>query len=105
VNVITGFTPGFVEEVRARKAMLGNGWRNDAIHYYFSRPDRLISSGRIAQIEAGKYGAAVEEAQPEDLDGSFQADGLGDDTSSAPAKSQAQAGCRHRQRCYRVSNS
>lgn len=53
------------DEIAIVKAMLRKGWRNDAIHYYFNRPDRLISSGRIAQIKAGKYGAAVEEAQPE----------------------------------------
>jgi hypothetical protein len=56
------------DEIAIAKAMLRKGWRNDVIHYYFNRPDRLISSGRIAQIKAGKYGAAVEEAQPEDLD-------------------------------------
>jgi len=56
------------DEIAIAKAMLRKGWRNDARHYYFNRPDRLISSGRIAQIKAGKYGAAVEEAQPEDLD-------------------------------------
>jgi len=53
------------DEIAIAKAMLRKGWRNDARHYYFNRPDRLISSGRIAQIKAGKYGAAVEEAQPE----------------------------------------
>jgi Putative DNA-binding domain len=56
------------DEIAIVKAMLRREWRNDAIHYYFNRPDRLISSGRIAQIKAGKYGAAVEEAQPEELD-------------------------------------
>ena len=55
-------------EIAIVKAMLRKGLRNDAIHYYFNKPDRLISSGRIAQIKAGKYGAAVEEAEPEDLD-------------------------------------
>lgn len=55
------------EEIGMAKAMLRKGWRNDMVHFYFNRPDRLISSGRIAQIKAGKYGASVEEASPEDL--------------------------------------
>ncbi|WP_441255862.1 RNA-binding domain-containing protein [Tardiphaga sp. 285_C5_N1_2] len=55
-------------EIALVKAMLRKGWRNDAIHYYFNRSDRLISSGRIAQIKAEKYGASVEEALPEELD-------------------------------------
>jgi hypothetical protein len=38
------------DEIAIAKAMLREGWRNDAIHYYFNRPDRLISSGRIAQV-------------------------------------------------------
>ena len=56
------------EEIAIVKAMLRKGWRNDIIHYYFNRPDRLISSGRIAQIKTGKYGAAVDEAFPDDLE-------------------------------------
>ena len=55
-------------EIAIVKAMLRREWRNDAIHYYFNRPDRFISSGRVAQIKTGKYGTAVEEAQPEELD-------------------------------------
>lgn len=55
------------EEIGMAKAMLRKGWRNDMVHFYFNRPDRLISSGRIAQIKAGKYGSSVEEASPEDL--------------------------------------
>jgi hypothetical protein len=56
------------DEIALVKAMLRKGWRNDAVHFYFNRPDRLISSGRIAQIKAKKYGAAVDEALPEELD-------------------------------------
>lgn len=55
-------------EISIVKAMLRKEWRNDAIHFYFNRPDRLLSSGRIAQIKKGKYGAAVDEAQPDDLE-------------------------------------
>jgi hypothetical protein len=55
------------EEIAIVKAMLRKGWRNDFIHFYFNKADRLISSGRITQIKAGKYGPSVEEAQPEDL--------------------------------------
>jgi Putative DNA-binding domain len=56
------------EEIAIAKAMLRKGWRNDVIHFYFNKADRLISPGRITQIKAGKYGASVEEAPPEDLD-------------------------------------
>src|ERR1700730_18098613 len=49
-------------EIAIVKAMLRKGWRNDVIHFYFNKPDRLISSGRITQIKKGKYGASVEEA-------------------------------------------
>jgi hypothetical protein len=56
------------DEIAIAKAMLRKGWRNDVIHFYFNRADRLISPGRITQIKAGKYGASVEEAPPEDLD-------------------------------------
>ncbi|WP_316203627.1 ATP-binding protein [Bradyrhizobium sp. SZCCHNS3051] len=55
-------------EIAIVKAMLRKGWRNDVIHFYFNKPDRLISSGRIAQIKKGKYGASVEEALPEELE-------------------------------------
>jgi len=55
-------------EIGIVKAMLRKGWRNDVIHFYFNKPDRLISSGRITQIKKGKYGASVEEAQPEELE-------------------------------------
>src|SRR3954470_92178 len=55
-------------EIAIVKAMLRKGWRNDAIHFYFNKPDRLISPGRITQIKKGKYGASVEEALPEELE-------------------------------------
>ncbi|WP_316237882.1 ATP-binding protein [Bradyrhizobium sp. SZCCHNR1015] len=55
-------------EIAMVKAMLRKGWRNDVIHFYFNKPDRLISSGRITQIKKGKYGASVEEALPEELE-------------------------------------
>jgi hypothetical protein len=56
------------EEIALAKAMLKRGLKNDTIHFYFNRSDRLISSGRIAQIKGGKYGAAIEEATPAALD-------------------------------------
>lgn len=56
------------EEIGLAKAMLARGMRNDAVHFYFNRVDRLISSGRIAQIRAGKYGASVPATEPEALD-------------------------------------
>ena len=55
-------------EIGIVKAMLRKGWRNDVIHFYFNKPDRLISSGRITQIKKGKYGASVDEALPEELE-------------------------------------
>jgi schlafen family protein len=55
-------------EIAIVKAMLRKGWRNDVIHFYFNKPDRLISPGRITQIKKGKYGASVEEALPEELE-------------------------------------
>jgi hypothetical protein len=56
------------DEIGIVKAMLRKGWRNDVIHFFFNKADRLISPGRITQIKSGKYGASVEEAQPEELD-------------------------------------
>src|SRR5689334_5760061 len=55
-------------EIAIVKAMLRNGWRNDVIHFYFNKPNRLISPGRITQIKNGKYGASVEEALPKELE-------------------------------------
>jgi hypothetical protein len=73
-------------EIGIIKAMLRKGWRNDVIHYYFNKPDRLISPGRIAQIKKGKYGASVEEAQPEELE-AFLSDRADPETKSPPAPS------------------
>jgi hypothetical protein len=61
------------QEIGIVKAMLSKGMRNDAIHFYFNRADRLLSSGRIAQIRKNKYGASVVEATPDELE-SFLAD-------------------------------
>jgi hypothetical protein len=55
------------DEIALVRAMLRRKMRNDTIHYYFNRPERLISSGRIAQIKKGKYGADVKEASAEAL--------------------------------------
>ncbi|MEQ8267792.1 MAG: ATP-binding protein [Parvibaculum sp.] len=55
------------KEIGLAKAMLNRGLRNDEIHFYFNRADRLISSGRIAQIKKNKYGASIAEASPEEL--------------------------------------
>jgi hypothetical protein len=62
-------------EIGIAKAMLQKGMRNDAIHFHFhfNRSDRLISSGRIAQIRNGKYGASVAAADPDELE-SFLSD-------------------------------
>jgi hypothetical protein len=56
------------KEISLVKAMLSKGIRNDAIHFYFNRADRLLSSGRIAQIRKKKYGASVVEASPDELE-------------------------------------
>ncbi|WP_210248915.1 MULTISPECIES: helix-turn-helix domain-containing protein [unclassified Bradyrhizobium] len=55
-------------EIALAKAMLLRGFKNDAIHFYFNLPNRLISPGRITQIKQKKYGANVEEAPQEELD-------------------------------------
>lgn len=52
--------------------MLKRRMKNDAIHFYFNRPDRLISSGRITQIKQNKYGASVQEAKAEELEAFLQ---------------------------------
>ena len=56
------------EEIGLVKAMLSKGMANDHIHFYFNRADRLISSGRIAQIKSGKYGAIVAEVSALEAD-------------------------------------
>lgn len=56
------------EEVALIKEMLGRKIPNDRIHFYFNRSDRLVSSGRIAQIKSGKYAKDVTEATQEAVD-------------------------------------
>ncbi|WP_237152084.1 ATP-binding protein [Oryzibacter oryziterrae] len=55
-------------EIGLIKAMLARGMANDKVHFYFNRPDRLISSGRITQIKQRKYGGEVAAASDPDLD-------------------------------------
>ncbi len=47
------------EEVGVVRAMLAKGMKNDHVHFYFNRADRLINSGRIAQIRNGSYAKDV----------------------------------------------
>lgn len=61
------------EEIGLAKAMLSKGMANDHIHFYFNKADRLISSGRIAQIKTGKYGSAVAEATSAELEAFLRA--------------------------------
>ena len=56
------------EEIGLVKAMLSRGMANDHIHFYFNRADRLISSGRIAQIKKGKYGTSVAESSVSEVE-------------------------------------
>jgi hypothetical protein len=42
--------------------------KNDQVHFYFNRADRLISSGRIAQIKDGTYAKDVSAATEAELD-------------------------------------
>lgn len=56
------------EEIGLAKAMLADGIKNDAVHFYFNRADRLLSPGRITQIKQGKYGAAVPPASRAEVD-------------------------------------
>ncbi|MDI4236670.1 ATP-binding protein [Bradyrhizobium sp. Arg237L] len=56
------------DEIALAKAMLRRGMKNDVIHFFFNKPKRLISSGRITQIKQSKYGASVEEATQAALD-------------------------------------
>src|SRR5262245_40394995 len=56
------------EEIALIKAMLRQEISNDTIHFYFNRADRLISSGRVAQIKKGRYGHDVAEASQEAVD-------------------------------------
>jgi hypothetical protein len=49
------------------RAMLAKGMKNDQVHFYFNRVDRLISSGRIAQIKEGSYAKDVAAASTDEL--------------------------------------
>jgi hypothetical protein len=55
------------EEVGLVRAMLTKGMKNDQVHFYFNRADRLISSGRIAQIKNGNYAKNVPAAGEDEL--------------------------------------
>jgi hypothetical protein len=54
-------------EVGLARAMLAKGMKNDQAHFYFNRADRLISSGRIAQIKDGSYAKDVAAASDDEL--------------------------------------
>jgi hypothetical protein len=41
--------------------------KNDQVHFYFNRADRLISSGRIAQVKNGSYAKDVPTASEDEL--------------------------------------
>ncbi|GJE81245.1 AlbA family DNA-binding domain-containing protein [Methylorubrum thiocyanatum] len=56
------------EEMGLIKALLATGLKNDEVHFFFNRADRLISSGRIAQIRKGSLGASVPPATKAELD-------------------------------------
>ena len=55
------------EEVGLARAMLAKAMKNDHVHFYFNRVDRLISSGRIAQIKEGSYAKDVAAATEDEL--------------------------------------
>jgi hypothetical protein len=55
------------EEVGFVRAMLAKGMKNDQVHFYFNRADRLISSGRIAQIKDGSYAKNVPAGTEDEL--------------------------------------
>jgi hypothetical protein len=54
-------------EVGLARAMLAKGMKNDHVHFYFNRADRLISPGRITQIKDGSYAKEVAAATEEEL--------------------------------------
>lgn len=54
-------------EVGLVRAMLAKGMKNDQVHFYFNRADRLISPGRITQIKAGSYAKDVPAASDDEL--------------------------------------
>jgi hypothetical protein len=54
-------------EIGLARAMLAKGMKNDQVHFYFNRADRLISSGRIAQVKDGSYAKKVAAASDDEL--------------------------------------
>jgi hypothetical protein len=54
-------------EVGLVRTMLAKGMKNDQVHFYFNHADRLISSGRIAQIKDGSYAKDVAAASDDEL--------------------------------------
>jgi hypothetical protein len=54
-------------EVGLVRAMLAKGMKNDQVHFYFNRADRLISSGRIARIKDRSYAKDVAAASDGEL--------------------------------------
>lgn len=73
------------DEIALTKAMLRRGLKNDAVHFYFNLPDRLISPGRITQIKQGKYGASVAEASQDELDAFLNASDKNQGRKSGPS--------------------
>lgn len=55
------------QEVGLVRAMLAKGMQNDQIHFYFNKADRLISSGRIAQIKKSSYAKDIPAASEDEL--------------------------------------
>ena len=55
-------------EVALIKAMLAKGMRNNAVQFYFNRPDRPVNSGRITEIKKGDKWGEIERATDEELD-------------------------------------
>jgi hypothetical protein len=55
------------EEVGLVRAMLAKGMKNDQVHFYFNRADRLISSDRVAQIRRGSYAKDIPAASEDEL--------------------------------------
>jgi len=78
------------QEIGLAKAMLKRGLKNDVVHFHFNRADRLISSGRIAQIRKGKYGASVAEAAPDVVD-AFLLDWAARRTAESPGSAAERA--------------
>ncbi|WP_176936985.1 AlbA family DNA-binding domain-containing protein [Bradyrhizobium brasilense] len=54
-------------EVGLIRAMLAKGMKNDQVHFYFNRVDRLISSGRITQIKDSTYAKDVPAATDDEV--------------------------------------